>query len=214
MSESNNVQLVPARKKSKPKKYVPNEAIDRKIRQIYAERIDKRIHALPNLKEYAKQIGWPHWAVKKRAVQLGIARTKPAPWSEKELKLLERWSYLTDARIRLKLKKAGFHRTEVAIHLKIKRLQIKQASGYYSARSLAGFFGIDSHTVTRWIGLGYLKAERRGTDRTAKQGGDIWLIREMDIRKFILAHPMEFDIRKITDQLWFMDLVTIGQICS
>lgn len=209
--ESNSPQIIPLR--SKRKRWISNERIDAKIRQIYAERRDKRIHHLPSLKAFAKEIAWPHWAIKARARQMGLVRTKEVYWSDDEVRLLERYAHLSNARIQIKLKKDGFHRTEMAIHLKMARMEIRQAGGYYSAWGLAKLMGVDSGTVVRWIGLKYLKGERRGTARTSRQGGDAWLIREPDVKKFVLDHPMEFDMRKVTDQLWFLDLVTDGKVC-
>lgn len=214
MSNLQNTQIIPAKKKSKPAKYVPNDGIDRMITRIYTERLEKRTHALPHLRQYAKQIGWPGWAVRKRARQLGLARTKESTWSEKEIRILERWAYLSDERIRLKLKASGFIRTTTAVHLKLKRMRIRQCSGFYTARGLAELMGVDSHCVARWIGLGYLKAERRGTERVEAQHGDIWCIKEKDVREFVLSHPLEFAIRKVADQLWFLDLVTDGKVCA
>jgi len=60
--------------------------------------------------------------------------------------------------------------------------------------------------VTRWIKSGHLKARFRGTARTAQQNGDSYLIQERDVRRFILEHPTEIDLRKV-DQLWFLDYV-------
>jgi hypothetical protein len=53
----------------------------------------------------------PHWALKKRARELGLARTKELPWSERELEILARYAWMSDERIRLKLKAAGYART-------------------------------------------------------------------------------------------------------
>jgi hypothetical protein len=39
------------------------------------------------------------------------------------------------------------------------------------------------------------------------------LIREKDVRRFILQHPTEIDLRKV-DQLWFLDLITNGLVQS
>lgn len=205
----------PCRSKArrKRKKYVSNDLIDRQIRRIYQERCEKRMSAIPTLKETARRINWPAWALKNRARQLGLARTKEQPWSENELQILERSAWMSDERIRLKLKAAGFHRTTTAVHVKLKRTSAKQNTPYFSACGLASLFGVDSHTITRWISLGYLYARRRGTDRNERQGGDMWLIHENDVYKFVLTRPMEFDIRKV-DQLWFLDLVTQGKIAS
>ena len=41
--------------------------------------------------------------------------------------------------------------------------------------------------------------------------GDIYLIQEKDVRRFILEHPTDIDLRKV-DQLWFLDLLTNGLV--
>ncbi|HEX8895193.1 MAG TPA: hypothetical protein VF783_17825 [Terriglobales bacterium] len=46
----------------------------------------------------------PHWALKRRARALGLARTKELPWSEAELGILARYAWMSDERTHLKLK--------------------------------------------------------------------------------------------------------------
>jgi hypothetical protein len=191
------------------KKYFFNDAIDAQIRRIYEARLDKRDSPIPGLKQYAAKLHWPHWVLKKRARELGLARTKESLWSIQEVDLLERFAHLSDYRIHLKLKDAGFNRTTIAVHLKLKRLRLRKNIPYYTASSLAEAFGIDIHSITRWIRLGYLKAGRKGTDRTEDQGGDTWLIHEKEVKRFILNHPTEFSLRKV-EQTWFLDIVTEG----
>ena len=165
----------------------------------------------PGLPRLAKKVGMPQWALKKRARDLGLARTKELHWSERELEILARYAWMSDERIRLKLKAAGFVRSVTGIHLKLKRMGFKHDGNFYSANSLAQGLGIDSHAVTRWIRSGHLKAKLRGTARTEQQNGDIYLIHEKDVRQFILAHPTDIDLRKV-DQLWFLDLITNGLV--
>ena len=119
----------------------------------------------------------------------------------------------SDERIRLKLKAASYTRTVTGIHLKLKRMRFKCDPSFYSGKGLAQALGIDSHVVTRWIKSGHLRAQFRGTARGEPQGGDIYLIREKDVRRFILEHPTEIDLRKV-DQLWFLDLITNGFVRS
>ncbi len=193
------------------RKYVFTEQIDQRIREIYLSHPDAK--SRPGIQLLAKQVGIPHWALKKRARELGVARTKEKPWSEPELEILERYAWMSDERIRLKLKAAGYSRTVTAIHLKLKRMRFKEGVSFYSANGLAQALGIDNHTVARWIRAGHLKAKRRKTERTEQQGGDIYLIHEKDVRRFILKHPTDIDLRKV-DQLWFLDLITNGLVCS
>ena len=193
------------------RKYVFTERLDQLIRDIYVYKPHSRTR--PGIRQLANQLGIPHWAIKKRARELGLARTKESPWSEAELSILARHAWMSDERIRLKLKAAGHSRTVTAIHLKLKRMRFKSDPGFYSAKGLADALGIDPHVVGRWIKAGHLRAQLRGTKRTKHQGGDTYLIREKDLRRFILEHPTEIDLRKV-DQLWFLDVITKGFVRS
>lgn len=192
-------------------KYVFTERLDQCIREIYLQNPHSRIR--PGIRQLANQIGIPHWAIKRRARDLGLAHTKEKPWSEPELTILSRYSWMSDERIRLKLKGAGYARTATAVHLKLKRMRFKSDPSFYSGKGLADALGIDSHVVIRWVKAGHLRAQLRGTERTKQQGGDTYLIRERDVRRFILEHPTEIDLRKV-DQLWFLDLITNGFVRS
>lgn len=198
-------------KVQRQRKYLFNDEIDRIIREIYFR--DPGARGRLVIRDLAKKVGIPHWALKKRARELGLARTKERPWSEAELEILARYAWMSDERIRLKLKAAGHSRTVTGIHLKLRRMKFKSGPEFYSANGLAQALGIDSHVVSRWIKCGHLKAGLRGTARTEQQNGDIYLIREKDIRRFILEHPTEIDLRKV-DQLWFLDLITNGLVKS
>ena len=189
------------------RKYLFTDQIDQLIREIYLSHPGAKTR--PGIRMLAKKVGIPHWALKKRARELGLARTKELPWSEPELQILARYAWMSDERIRLKLKTAGYSRTVTGIHLKLRRMKFKHDPSFYSANGLAQALGIDSHAVSRWIRHGYLKAQLRGTARGEQQNGDIYLIREKDIRRFIVEHPTEIDLRKV-DQLWFLDLLTNG----
>jgi len=191
------------------RKYVFTDQIDQLIREIYLNHRGAKTGF--GTRSLAKKVGIPHWALKKRARELGLAQTKELPWSEPELAILARYAWMTDERIRLKLKAAGYARTATAIHLKLKRMKFKQDGSFYSAYSLAQALGIDPHAVTRWIKGGHLKAKLRGTARTPQQNGDSYMIQERDIRRFILDHPTDIDLRKV-DQLWFLDLITNGLV--
>jgi hypothetical protein len=181
------------------------ERLDQLIRDIYVYKPHSKTRSA--IRDLANQIKIPYWAIKKRVRELGLARTKESPWSEAELSILARYAWMSDERIRLKLKGAGHSRTITAIHLKLKRMRFKSDPAFYSAKGLADALGIDPHAVTRWIRAGHLWPQLRGTRRTKQQGGDTYLIREKDLRRFILEHPTEIDLRKV-DQLWFLDVIT------
>jgi hypothetical protein len=90
------------------RKYVFTNQIDGLIRAIYLDRPGAKTR--PGIRVLAKKVGIPRWALKKRACELGLARTKEKPWSEPELEILARYAWMSDERIRLKLKAAGYSR--------------------------------------------------------------------------------------------------------
>jgi hypothetical protein len=189
------------------RKYIFTDQIDQLIRETYLSHPGAKTR--PGIPMLAKKVGIPHWALKKRARELGLARAKEQPWSTPELEILEHYAWMSDDRIRLKLKAAGYSRSATGIHLKLRRMQFKHDPSFYSASGLAQALGIDSHAVLRWIRSGHLKAQFRGTARGEQQNGDIYLIREKDVRRFIVEHPTDIDLRKV-DQLWFIDLISNG----
>jgi hypothetical protein len=162
------------------RKYIFNDQIDQLIREVYLNHRDAKTRLAVRL--LAKEVGVPHWALQKRARELSLARTNELPWSERELEILARYAWMSDERIRLKLKAAGFSRTATGIHLKLKRMGFKHDGSFYSANGLAQALGIDSHAVTRWIKTGHLKARFRGRARVPQQNGDSYLIQEKDAR--------------------------------
>lgn len=157
----------------------------------------------------AIRLGYPRWKISRYAIQIGlIAKQKKEPdWSDSEIRILERNARLHPERIQRKLKLTGSSRSVTGIVLKRKRMRFLQNLNGESATGLSKCLGVDSHFVLRAILAGKLKAEKRGTVRTEKQGGDIWYIKNKDIRKYILDWLNEIDIRKV-DKYWFCDLLT------
>lgn len=201
-----------ANARRKRRLYITNDLIDQRLRTIYLKP-DRKRSGDQSVKKLAAQIGWPKWALTRRAAQLNLSRVKEAPWSEDELVILRRYAWMSPQRLRLKLKAAGFNRTATAIDVKLDRTYARRNTPYLTANGLSVLFGVDNHCVTRWIKLGYLPSRKRGTDRREANGGDMYMIHEDEVYKFILARPLEFDIRKV-DQLWFLDLVTQGKIAG
>ena len=190
-------------------KYCFTPVMDEEIRRAYHLFLDYNNRRA--IGACARKLQVPRWLVSRRAALLGLTRTKEPEWNADEIALLERWGHLTDAVIQRKLKAAGFQRSMNAIHLKMKRLHIKQNLEGYSAYALATAFGVDGHKITSWINRKMLNAIRRGTARTESQGGDTYWIMHKAVREFVLAYPDEIDLRKV-EKWWFLDLVTAGRI--
>lgn len=201
-----------AERRHKHLKWISTPEIDELIRQAYHRlRVDRDRQAL---KAVSRRIGWPKHAISRRAEKLGLCGTfqKPKAWSDAEVKILERYGWMCLRRIAMKLAASGFHRTPEAVHIKLTRMRIKSNSDWYSANQLADAFGVDNHKVAHWIRWSWLKAERRGTDRNERNGGDMWVIHHEDVRKFALAYPEVYDLAKV-EKFWFLDLITKGAIC-
>ena len=95
------------------RKHIFTDQIDQLIRAVYLNHRDEKTRF--GIRALAKKVGMPHWALKKRAWELGLARTKELPWSGPELTILSRYAWMSDERIRLKLKAAGYSRTVTGI---------------------------------------------------------------------------------------------------
>ena len=202
--------LAPRRKdRERRPEYFFSPAMDDEIRDAYRLYVDYNNRKA--IGSCARKLGLPEWMVTRRGGTLGLARVKEPAWGADEVALRERWGHLTDAVIQRKLKAAGFQRSVNGIHLKLKRLRIKQNLDGYSACSLASTLGVDSHKVTNWIRRKMLRATLRGTDRTEQQGGDTFWITQNAVRDFVLAYADEVDLRKV-EKWWFLDLVTNGRI--
>jgi hypothetical protein len=197
------------------KEYPPwTDEQDAEVRRVYEDEVRKRRGpgAGKPVAELAEKLGQPRWRVSKRAFQLGVVsisqrRKKEPPWSEAEYEILKKHAAVSLGNIQKKLKKAGFDRGRMAIKIKINRTIGRKPKDHHTGNSLCKCFGIDAHSVIAWIHSGLLKAEKLGTKRTARQGGDHYVIRDADIRDFIVENVEILDFRKI-DKFWLVELLT------
>lgn len=197
-------------------KYVLTDEIKQRLYEIYEYRFkDKnRPKDLPGVKEYAKQIGLPEHMLTKWAVSLGLAHLKEPPWSDAEIDLLDQFGYQSPDNLTKVFKEHGFKRTKLGILLMRKRRMSHKATPYYSVNALAKMFNVDSHGVVAWIKKGWLKFIYKGTRRGQSENqnsGDTRLVHVDWIYDFIVKHPTEFQLRYV-DQLWFLSIVTKGDV--
>jgi hypothetical protein len=188
---------------------LPTAANDEIVRQAYRAYREQKSRTA--IQAAAQQLGCPRWQINKRARSLGLARIKEQVWSTAELAILERWAWCSDEVIARKLRAAEWVRTATAVHLKLKRLQLKAGIDGYSLRQLCEAFGLDHHQIRQWIKAGWLRGSRRQTARTEQQGGDMWYFPHRAVQQFALAHPDEIDLCKV-EKWWFLDLITDGKI--
>lgn len=162
------------------------------------------------IKALAERLNRPHWWVKNRAQVLGVSQPtkRDRPWTYEEITLLEEYQGKTPEIIRRALKRRGFKRTRTAITVKRKKLGISaRPTDSYSGCELAQLMGVNNATVAKWCRQGWIKADRRDTQRTEKQGGDIWHIKPEAVRRFVIDYTAHVDVRKV-DKFWFIDLLT------
>ncbi len=187
------------------RKYVADDRIDAIIREAYRRRLEDGDRKATYWAQ--TETRWPRFMIVRRGGELGLARTKEPDWSASELAILEETAHLGADAVRRKLAKQGFSRSRTAVLLKRKRLRLTAHLYGYSAKDLAGLFGIDSHRIHRWIAGGLLKAEPLGTGRLH----DICWIRKEDVHTFVMNHADEYDLRKV-EKWWFLSLITDGRI--
>lgn len=192
------------RKEAFRQRWTGSDAIDDVIRRQYPTCTTPR-----SVQALARTVGRPRWWVSKRARSLGLVtpRFKEPPWSEAELEIIGNHAHRDPKSIQRRLKSAGYSRTETAIVVKLKREgATREDPDHFTATGLSKLMGIDAKSVTRWIDKGWLKADRRGTDRVEAQGGDQWWIHRRNVRAFILGNASAVDIRKC-DKFWLLELL-------
>ncbi len=187
-----------------PRKYTVSPEAHEAIKRLYQQAPEER-GAVANL---AKRLRLPRWKVSRYAISQGwIAVEKKGPvWSQEETEALQRLARYCPEVVSRKMKEKGYNRSSTACVLKMRRMKMNQNLKGQSSRSLAECFGVDDHWVTNRIKRGALKAKKRGTARTEAQGGDMWYIKDKDIREFILENVHEIDLRKV-DKYWYTDIV-------
>lgn len=185
-----------------------DEHIDAAIRRVYQSEPTR--HAVNDL---ARRVMRPRWWVSKRARQLGLVapRFKEPRWTAAEDEIVGQMAHRSPKVIRQALIRAGHPaRTETAIVVRRKRLGCStEDPDHFTATGLAGLMGVDATTVAGWIERGLLAAKRRGTARTARQGGDQWWIHRRAVRRFVVDNVAVVDLRKV-DKFWFVDLLAGG----
>ncbi|WP_206078655.1 hypothetical protein [Allomesorhizobium camelthorni] len=177
-----------------------SEQIDLIIRRTYQKSPSKG-----DIQKCAATCGRPRWWVSKRAVKLGLVvpRFKEPAWSEVEIEIVTENAHKAPATLQKMLRSKGFHRTETAIFVKLKRIGADRTDpNHLNANQLAGVMGVDRKTVSGWIAKGWLKATRREATAT----DDFWWIHRRDVARFIVENVAAVDLRKV-DKFWFVDLL-------
>lgn len=192
------------------------------VRKHYAidARMDEALRVLhehPLLRgailEFAARWDRPQWWVSRRARDLGLKtpRFRELPWTAQEIQILHNTAHVTPKNARATFKRAGFTRSETAIVVKRKRegvgvTQSRLDAGLMTGNQVAALLGVNGKTPSVWIAVHGLKATKRWKDGREH---DDWVIRERDLREFIIENPCRVELRKIPDssRAWFIELL-------
>lgn len=144
-----------------------------------------------------------------RAVAIGaIANEIVKPtrtWCKTEIEIIEDNAHLSLDRLQEILKQAGYHRSLIAISIRIRRFGagVKQArldAQLYNANDVAFMLGRYHNTVTSWIEKGRLKAKKNGNNFE-------WEITKNDLVKFIKKYPTSINGSN-ADMTLLVDILT------
>ncbi len=190
---------IPAAKATRSRYHWTPE-IDEMIRQAHNGADYKSTGAVRRL---AARLGFPLRVVSRRAERLGVSRIVVERWSDEETAVVRRNAHLSPIVIVRKLRKAGYRRTLCAVVNKIQAGRIRREG--YSAEELAELMHVNARTISRWIESGKLKAQRVEKSNAAE--GFYWFIRPRVLRRFLIEHLGEVEIRRC-DKYWLVDLLT------
>lgn len=159
-------------------------------------------------RQIAEKLGMPRWRVTRRAAELGLSihPRDRRPWTPEEERTL--LAYAGQRSVGWIARRLG--RTVVSVATKMKREKIRRrfAEGY-TLRELQICFGVDHRVIERWARDGKLDVQHSGVGAGPRER---WLVTDAAILRFVQAHPMAFDLRRVVDQWWFMDLVLGGKL--
>jgi len=160
--------------------------------------------------EIADKFGWPGWAIKKRAIYLGLTRTEDRrKWTGEE----ERFLLLHAGHRHVHWMAKQLKRTETSVVVKLKRLKISRAMREgYTLQELELCFGCDHRAIERWAREGKLRVKKR-LYKTGRLYRRPWAVADAAILEFIRDYPLAFRLDKV-DQVWFMDLITSGGLIA
>jgi hypothetical protein len=133
---------------------------------------------------------------------------KAKPWTPAELELLEETAHLGINAAERRFRKSGFKRSRAAIMVQRTRNDVsaqtaKDDHGLRTTGALGTLLGVTDATIRGWLRMG-LKAERRGTAE-----GCHYLIRDADLRRWIVDHPLRVNLNRIPEasRPWFVTML-------
>ena len=126
----------------------------------------------------------------------GLRRAYHPPWTQQE----DDWLRDNYHKYTIKTLVRRLQRSEVAILLRKRRLNIRRTDGFYTARALAEIFGCDEKKVSALYHERYLK----GRKAPYLQGRHHpWMFTELAVVRFIRATPWLLSPEKVEQEHYF-----------
>lgn len=181
------------------------EWMDAAIRRVYQQgAVRGKVRTL------AKQLGVTHGWIVWRAQELGLSRQMPgssgSPWIPAEDAILadrlDEGKSITS--IQRYLRKAGYARSLNSIANRVQIAGLTWQNPDWSAQDVARALGMSGATILKWLATGKLKGtQKRGPSVDYKQDAALmrWHVRPHDVRAFMLAHPRDWDARKMQQEV-------------
>ena len=180
-------------------KYFFTKEIDEKIITIYNNK--NRIKG--DISELSSFFKIPKYIIYKRANKLGVCKkTKEQIWKPEEIKIINQLINHSVNYIHKQLLLKKYKRSYSAIRNKLNSIRNLLKNETYNANNLAICFGVSSDTVEKWIHKKYIETEKIG---------NIYIIRNESIKKFIQNFPNKFILSKV-NQIWFLDIIFDGKL--
>lgn len=161
--------------------------------------------------DLAARLGLQRHVLSKRArnLQLVMPHRKEPVWTAAEDALMAKVPLADPKRCARIFAEHGFRRSETAIVVRAKRLNLSRRNSRetMSATAAAKIFGIDVKAITALCISGDLPATKRDDKRSPQQGGSAWDIRPADLRLYVVRHLERIDFRKV-DKFALVHLLT------
>lgn len=170
-------------------------------RRAFLQQHYRRIDA-NEITKHALFRGIPKWRVWHWAGDLGLTCSGNKWTPEQETYLEMHYHHKTLAELAERLQ-----HTQGEILARCKLLGIKKVSHGYTLADVAWGLGVSEKTLTKWIELGWLQADKRVMERSDNR--HIWHISSRAIRLLVRYHYNEINQHKV-DWLWLMDVIFDG----
>jgi hypothetical protein len=131
-----------------------------------------------------------------RIQAMGLAAKKAPPWTEKEIRYLERNA--NSLSLTKMARKLG--RSVNAVKVKEKRMNLRRRyrDGWFTKKEVCEILGADHKKVQGWIDSGELAAEWNNPDiKPCGKGMSYWRIQQEDLREFIRRYAGELQGRNV-----------------